>query len=83
MLAADPAVDPRVQGLSSEALAAWMLTVDHCDLMGTDILDVYEVARLDEALVLEWERSALVARLPWGSLRMLELKELWQLDHAA
>ena len=83
MLVAEPAADSRLRGLSARALSEWLVTVAECDLLHTDILEAHRLVEVDPALIDEWERAALVVRLPFGTVRMLALKSLWERDHAA
>ena len=83
MLIVEPVADSRLRGLSAEALSEWLVTVARCDLLHTDILEAHEFASVAPEVIEEWEQSILATRLPFGSLRMLALKSLWELDHAA
>ena len=83
MLVAEPAADVRLKRLSPEGLSEWLALIGRCDLLHSDIVDGHELAEIDPAVVDEWDEAGLVERLPFGTLRMLALKSVWVLDHAA
>jgi hypothetical protein len=83
MLLVEPATDPLLKPLSTEALSEWLGAVGECDLFHTDILDARELDHASEDVIAELEDAALVARLPFGNLRVLARGWLWDFDRAA
>jgi hypothetical protein len=80
LLVAEPAADPLLKSLSPEALSAWLAAVGDCDRYRTDILEPRRVQYASWDVIEEWERAALVVRLPFGNLRFLGRGRLWDTD---
>ena len=82
LLVAEPESEPILSPLSAEALSAWLGAVGHCGSFHTDIVDIHELSETSDEVMDEWEHAALVERLPWGNVRFLARKRLWDFNRA-